>query len=70
MVGQGVVTLTDHDEDYVITFPKAYGRYSLSILQNLFKSDARSNYMNARIRRCAAAPFLNFHFLAEICQKK
>ena len=26
MVGQGVVTLVDHEEDYVITFPKCYGR--------------------------------------------
>ena len=27
MVGQGVVTLVEHDEDYIITFPKGYGRY-------------------------------------------
>ena len=26
MVGQGVVTLIEHDEEYVITFPKCYGR--------------------------------------------
>ena len=26
MIGQGVVTLLDHDEDYVVTFPNGYGR--------------------------------------------
>lgn len=31
MVGQGIVTLVDHDEDYVITFPKAYGRSILTV---------------------------------------
>jgi len=30
-VGQGVVTLTDHEEDYVITFPKGYGRSILTV---------------------------------------
>jgi len=31
MVGQGVVTLVEHDEDYIVTFPKGYGRSILTI---------------------------------------
>jgi len=31
MVGQGVVTLVDYEEDYVITFPKGYGRSILTV---------------------------------------
>lgn len=26
MIGQGVVSVIDHDEEYVITFPNGYGR--------------------------------------------
>ena len=25
-IGQGVISLLDYDEDYIITFPNAYGR--------------------------------------------
>lgn len=30
-IGQGVVSLPDHNEDYVITFPNGYGRSILSV---------------------------------------
>lgn len=27
MVGQGCVSVLDHDEEYILTFPNGYGRY-------------------------------------------
>lgn len=34
MIGQGVVSVIDHDEEYVITFPNGYGR-SVLIYHNV-----------------------------------
>lgn len=34
MIGQGVVSVMDHDEEYVITFPNGYGR-SVLIYHNV-----------------------------------
>ena len=31
MIGKGVITLLDHDEDYVVTFPSGYGRYVIVV---------------------------------------
>jgi len=37
MIGDATLTLLDHDERYVMTFPSAYGRYIIIEIVNLFE---------------------------------
>ncbi len=37
MIGDATLTLLDHDERYVMTFPSAYGRYIIIEVVNLFE---------------------------------
>lgn len=45
MIGQGVISVIDHDEEYTITFPNGYGRqvhpnYIMSFLLLLLKKNS------------------------------
>jgi hypothetical protein len=37
MIGDATLTLLDHDERYVMTFPSAYGRYIIIEVVDLFE---------------------------------
>lgn len=45
-IGQGIVTLSDYNEEYIVTFPNGYGRYMFSLF-NLENKSPQSIYFTS-----------------------
>lgn len=60
-IGEGVVTLVDRSEEYIVTFPNGYGRYV--IINNIINNN---NQMLALSRSILTVPWIELGGSVEI----